>query len=206
MKMKTELKRQAILDVAAQTFRELGFAQTSTALICNRLSCSKATLYRYFASKEELFFEIMYQSTEAEFEAVHRAIGPSTGDIAESLQSFGERLLAFLYSPEIQAQRRLAVSESGRTELGRLVYERAVLRSQNLISEFLQAGMAHGKLRQADPVVMTRHLYGLLESELIERFLCNVLCEFGIEEIRAVTARAVAVFMAAYGPDKTGTG
>lgn len=199
MAMKTEAKRQAILNVAAQTFQELGFKRTSMSEICTRVGGSKATLYNYFPSKEELFFEVITLSSEAELEAVHRAIDQSTEDIAESLRNFGESLLTFLYSPHIQLMRHLAISESSNTELGRLVYERGVLRSQNLVSDFLRAAMSLGKLRQADPVVATRHLHSLLESELLDRFLFQFASEVSTEEIKAVTARAINVFMAAYG-------
>lgn len=200
MKKKTEAKRQAILEVAAKVFLELGFERTSMSEICARVGGSKATIYNYFSSKDVLFFEVMSLSTEAEFEAVHQNFHPTTEDIAESLRQFGQRFLSFLYSPALQAQRRLAIAESGRTELGRLVYERGVMRSQRVIEEFLKAGMRLGKLREADPAIAARHLYGLLESELLERFLCQLLGEVSAEEIKQVTARAIDVFMAAYGP------
>ena len=200
MAKKSDVKRQHILTVATQVFQELGFERTSMSEICARVGGSKATLYNYFPSKEELFVEIMFLSNEAEFEAVYHSIDPSTEDIAESLRNFGESLLTFLYSPQVQSQRHLAISESGRSERSRLVYERGVLRSQNLVAEFLQAAMKLGKLQQADPIVATRHLHSLLESELLERFLFQLLDEVSIEEIKAVTARAIDVFMAAYGP------
>lgn len=199
MKKKTEAKRQTILDVAAQAFQELGFERASMSEICARVGGSKATLYNYFPSKEELFFEVIFLSTEAEFEAVHNAIDATRDNIADSLRHFGETLLTFIYSPKIRAHRHLAISESGRTHLGRLVYERNVLRSQNLMTEFLQQAMNLGKLRQADPRVATRHLYSLLESELLERFLFQLLGEVSTDEIKAVTARAIDVFIAAYG-------
>ncbi len=199
MRVKTEAKRQAILDEAAKAFQELGFERTSMSEICARVGGSKATLYNYFASKEELFSEVMFLSTEAEFAAVHNALEQSTEDIAQSLRQFGERLLTFLYSPHIQAQRHLAISESGRTELGRLVYERGVLRSQKLISRFLEAAMSHGKLRQSNATVATQHLHSLLESELLEPFLHQQLGEVTAKKIREVTARAIDVFMAGYG-------
>ncbi len=202
MKTKADAKRQAILDVAAKAFLELGFERTTMSEICARVGGSKATLYNYFSSKEELFFEFMSASTEAEFAAVHHPIDPSKEDIADALRHFGERFLSFLYSPQIQAMRRLAVSESGRTELGRIIYERGVLRSENLISDFLQAAMSLGKLRQADPLVATRHLNSLLESELLARFLFQLPGEIRPEEIKAVTARAIDVFMTAYGPPR----
>ncbi len=200
MKKKTEAKRQAILDVATLAFQELGFERTSMSEICARVGGSKATLYNYFPSKEELFFEVVFLSSEAEFQAVHAAIDASKDDIADALRHFGETFLGFLYSPHIRAQRHLAVSESGRTNLGRLVYERGVLRSQKLMVDFLQQAMTRGQLRQADPQIASRHLYSLLESELLDRFLFQLLGEVSPEEIRAVTGRAVAVFIAAYGP------
>lgn len=73
------------------------------------------------------------------------------------------------------------------------------------MADFLLAAMHQGKLRQADPHVAARHLHSLLESELLERFVFQLLGEVTAEEISAVTARAVAVFMAAYGPQATAT-
>ena len=200
MRVKTEAKRQAILEVAAQAFQELGFERTSMSEICARVGGSKATIYNYFASKEELFSEVMFLSTEAEIMVVHQALEASTDDVAESLQRFGERLLTFLYSPRIRAERHLAISESRRSELGRLVYERGVQRSQNLIAAFMARAMAQGQLRETDARVVAQHFFGLLEAELLEPFLHQQLGEVGAEQIRAVTARAVAVFMAGYGP------
>lgn len=200
MAKKSDAKRQHILTVATQAFQELGFERTTMSEICARVGGSKATLYNYFPSKEDLFAEIMFLSNEAEFEAVYHSIDPATENIVESLRNFGESLLTFLYSPQVQSQRHLAISESGRSEQSRLVYERGVLRSQNLVAEFLQAAMKRGQLRQADPIVATRHLHSLLEAELLERFLFQLLGEVNSEEIKAVTARAIDVFMAAYGP------
>lgn len=200
MRVKTESKRQHIVEVAAQTFRELGFEGASMAEICARVGGSKATLYNYFASKEELLFEVMTQSREAEFEAAHRAIDVVTDDIGEALQQFGERFLGALYSPEMQANRHLAIASSGKTELGRLMYERGVRQSQTLVAEVLSVAMQQGKLRPADPEVAAKQLYALLEAELIDRFLFQLLGKVAPKEIRAVTARAVAVFMAAYRP------
>lgn len=200
MAIKTEEKRQAIIKAATEAFQELGFERTSMSEICARVGGSKATLYNYFPSKEDLFAEIMFLSNEAEFEAIYHSIDPLTEDIAEALRHFGESLLSFLYSPQVQSSRHLAIAESGRSEQSRLVYERGVLRSENLVAEFLLTAMQLGKLKSADPLVATRHLQSLLESELLERFLFQLLGDVTSQEIKAVTARAVDVFMAAYGP------
>jgi AcrR family transcriptional regulator len=199
MRTKSDAKRQAILDVATQVFREMGFERASMSEISERVGGSKATLYNYFSSKEELFFEVMFLYMEAEFEANHRALDPAMEDVAEALRRFGEGMLTVLYSPPVLAARRLMVAESRRSELGRLCYARGPQRGEVLISEFLQAAMRAGKLRQADPIVVARHLRGLLESELLDYFLFNLVDTVSQAEIKAVVDRAIAVFMAAYG-------
>lgn len=79
------------------------------------------------------------------------------------------------------------------------MFERGVLRGQDLVSDLLRTAMGLGRLRQTDPVVASRHLLSLQESELIERFLFQLLGEVSNAEIEQVTDRAINVFMAAYG-------
>ena len=201
MSKKTEAKQQAILEMATEVFREFGFERASIAEICARLGSSKRTIYNYFASKEELFFAVITRSAAHEFKDIHDFIDPSKADMTESLQHFGEKLLAFLYSPQMIEQRHLSISASKRTELGRLAYEEGVLRSLRLTAESLQAAMDAGKLRQADAFVATQQLFALLEAELLKASLLQQLGEVSPARIRELTARAVAVFMAAYGPE-----
>lgn len=200
MRTKSEEKRQAILEIAAAVFRESGFERASMSEICARVGGSKATLYSYFPSKEELFFEAMHRSTEVEFEATHKALDVSAEDVAGSLRLFGERFLALLYSAKLLAVRRLIISESERSQLGRICYVRGPQRSQALVSQFLASAMQQGKLRHADPMVATLHLRGLLEAELLDRFLFQIEIITTAEEIKEIVARAIEAFMAAYGP------
>jgi AcrR family transcriptional regulator len=199
MAVKTEAKRQAILKVAEKAFQELGFERTSMSEICSRVGGSKATIYNYFASKEELFFEIIHHSIQAEFDAAYAAIDPSADDIAQSLRNYGENFLSILYTPQVRANRHLAISESGRTALGRIVYERGVLDNQRLVSDVLRTAMSLGKLRPADPALAAKHLISLLETELLDRFLFQVLGEVSSEEIREIAARGIDAFMSIYG-------
>ena len=200
MKKKTEARRQTIVDVAAEVFRESGFERASMAEICRRVGFSSATLYNYFASKEVLFYEVMYQANEAEFRTVHELLNHTKEDMADALRHFGERLLTLIYSPDIMAVRRLVTSSFGHGEFSRNCFEQGPKRSTNELSMFLLEAMNKGKLRQSDPVVATLHLRGLLESELLDTFIFQIEGDMGPERIKAVVGRAIAVFMAAYGP------
>lgn len=53
-----EARRKAqILDVAAREFARYGFANTQVQTIANRLGVGNGTVFRYFPTKEKLFFE-----------------------------------------------------------------------------------------------------------------------------------------------------
>lgn len=201
MRTKTEAKRQAILQAAAEVFRETGFDRSSMSDIRERAGCSKPTLYSYFASKEELFSAVVFEATEQEFQATLQALDSTQKDIAQALMSFGQRFLSLLYSPHVQAVRRLAVAHASATELGRKCYELGPVRSEAAVAAFLQEAMDQGKLRQANPRVAAQQLKGLLEAEWIEPFLFQAMLASPTEEETHITVkRAVGVFMAAYGP------
>lgn len=200
MRQKTEARRQAILTAAAQVFQETGFERASMSEICLRVGGSKATLYSYFASKEELFYEVMTLATEAEFQATHQALDPAIEDIAQALEGFGRRLLTFLSSPQVLAVRRLVVAEAGRSDLGRKCYALGPQRSEAEAAEFLRHAMDKGKLRQADPRLAALHLKGLIEAQWLDRFLFQIEDRADPQEIAETVRQAVRVFMAAYGP------
>jgi len=199
VKTKTEAKRQAILEEAGRAFRELGFERTSMTEISARLGGSKATIYNYFASKEELFFEVMSLCTEDEFGAVHEALDHDADHVEEALYRFGVKLLCFLYSAPLQAQRRLNITEVGRSPaLGRLIYERGVLRSQSLVEAFMARAIERGVLKDAPTWVMARHLCSLLEAEFQVKFLFLQLGELSVHDIEPAARRAVDVFLGGY--------
>lgn len=200
MRTKSEARRQAILNAAAEVFQETGFERTSMADICRHVGYSKATLYSYFTSKEELFLEVVLEATEVEFQATHEALDPTMQDFNQALISFGTRLLTLLYSPQVQAVRRLVVSEAGRSDLGKKCYELGPVRSQAVVAEFLRQAMDKGQLRQANPHVASLHLRGLLEAEWLDRFMFQALDTPSTMEITETAERAISVFMAAYGP------
>ena len=164
MRTKTEEKRQAIIDVAAATFGELGFERTSMSEICTRLGGSKATLYNYFASKEALFLEVMFQASEADFQNTMLALQASNDDAAQTLRNFGQRFLGLLYSPEVMAVRRLLVCEGGRANIGQRCWDMGPARGNAAINAFLQQGIERRLLRNADTEVMRHHLLALLEA------------------------------------------
>jgi AcrR family transcriptional regulator len=198
MKTKTEAKRQAILQAAAEVFREVGFERASMSEIRSRIGGSKATLYNYFPSKEKLFFEVMYQAKELELGAIAATLDPEAADVKQELLHFGQKLLPVLYSPEAIAIRRLAIAESGHSDIGKVVFEGSTLPMEKQVAEFLRRAMKRGSLRSADAKIAAMQLLSLLESELLQRALLGVEGSVKPEGFKASVRRAVEVFLSGY--------
>ena len=198
MKTKTEAKRRAILQAAAEVFGEVGFERASMSEIRARVGGSKASLYNYFPSKEKLFFEVMYQATESELVKITASLDSEAEDVRQELLRFGQKLLTALYSPEAIALRRVAIAESGQSDIGKVVFEGATLPMEKHVTEFLRRAMKRGGLRSADAKVAAMHLLSLLESELLQRVLLGVEVSLKPDNLKASVRRAVEVFLSGY--------
>ncbi len=201
MRIRTESKREEILTTAARAFLELGFERTSMSDIAARLGGSKATLYGYFASKEDLFLAVAVAAGQRQALPALEDLKESLDDLRIALQRFGEVLLRFLLERETLAARRMVLAESQRSDIGQRFYLSGRQKGLELLAQVLEQAMDAERLRRCDPFVAATHLLGLIECELLPRYL------FGVEKasptaarIADVTRRAIAVFLAAYGP------
>ncbi|WP_426398760.1 TetR/AcrR family transcriptional regulator [Ralstonia sp. R-29] len=202
MRKKTEEKRQAIIDAAFRVFVEVGFDQASMSDIAARSGASKATLYNYFSSKEEMFAEIMSGTAANEIRDAFAQLKLSA-PMVETLTAFGEHYLNAILRPSVLAIRRLAIGEGERSDLGRTFYERGPKIGWGMLTEFLGIAMEAGKLKRGNPEIAAAHLHALYEAECVELCLFGVPVEISPARISEIIERAVAVFMAAYGVPQT---
>jgi AcrR family transcriptional regulator len=200
MRVRTDAKRSDIVDSAASVFLEQGFARASMSEIAARVGGSKTTLYGYFRSKEELFVEVAVAQALKELLPAFEELDEHKPDLREVLVPVGEKLVAFLLSPDAIAAYRMVMSEAGRSDIGQHYYSTGRGRGLSQVAAFLERASKIGKIRPCDFMVAATHLLALIESELLPPF------HFGLArpaptrlEIRQSTARAVDVFLAAYG-------
>ncbi len=76
-------KRQAILDQAIRTFSELGFRGTDVQAIADRAGVGKGTVYRYFHSKEDLFWATTFEVLLRLEQLLDEAVGGVEGAMAK---------------------------------------------------------------------------------------------------------------------------
>jgi len=207
MRVKTEAKREAIVQVASEVFRELGFEGASMVEIAARVGGSRATLYGYFASKEELFVAAIHGSAKRHFDPIFTALAEEgEEDIERVLQRFGEKILAVVCSQEIIQAHRAVIAESGRSDIGRLFYEGGPKKGVAALADFLEQQMRKGRLRVADPGVAAQHLLSLLDSETVRPYLLGIRGPLTRKELRETTQRALQVFLGGYAAGRKAAG
>lgn len=192
MQTTTGKRRQAILDVAAGMFAEQGYERVSVAAIAAKTGRSKATLYKYFKSKEELFTAVMVEAMEERGMPMLGMLDSSNEDVRAVLERFGEAYLALLLSPEGLGATRTVIAETGRSELGTQLYALGPKRFWDEAAIYIEIQMARGTLVADSARLATLHLQGLLEAGVVEPALFGA--EPVIERIKGVKA-AIDLFL-----------
>jgi AcrR family transcriptional regulator len=151
--------RERLLAAAQELIEEGGYAAASVVAIADRAGVAAGTLYRHFASKEELFVEV-FRSVCSREERAMRAARIAGGDAAGA----GERLQIMLatFARRALSNPRLAwalIAEpvDPRVDSERLAYRE---RYAAVIAEALRAGVASGELPPQDLELTAAALVG----------------------------------------------
>lgn len=203
MRVKTDTKRRAILEAAAEVFRERGFADATMAAVSARVGASKATVYRYFDSKEDLFVTLMLEAVLEHANEVFDTLRPSD-DLRRTLERFGSSLLALSLSEESLSVRRNSIAEGSKSNLGQALFDHGAKVLWTRMADFLAAEMVAGRLRPEDPWLAAMHLRGMLEADLLNRALIGAKVDRRPALLKAHAAKAVDAWLRAYG--QTGKG
>lgn len=203
MKVRTEARRNVILEAAVALFKELGYERSSMNELAKRLGGSKATLYGYFASKEELFRAVVQTvavSHLAEAAAELQEVS-ETATLEAQLMRFGERMLFVLTNDaDALAVYRMVLAEAGRSDVGQQFQESGPTEYIRTLAGFMEAAMARGELRRMDPHVTALQFTALVTAETQRRLFQANPEPVSVEEIRALVGRAVEMFLAGATP------
>jgi TetR/AcrR family transcriptional repressor of mexJK operon len=195
-------KRQAVLDAAATLFMAQGYGAVSMDAIAKEAGVSKATLYAYFMSKDQLFATIIQEACRTKIAAadvlVQAEIG-SAAEIAEALRGFGVRMVRFLLEPTTKAIYRVVVAECVRfPELGVAFYESGPAHFLAFFSGWLGEQMRAGRLRDADPAVAAEQFIALMRGDINMRASVGLPSQDDDAAIEAHVANVVDTFMRAF--------
>jgi AcrR family transcriptional regulator len=194
-------RRDAILRIAHDIFLKNGYAATSMSAIAALVGGSKATLYAYFPSKEELFAAVVGEKCEDMLNVIFES-EQDTGDFKSVLSHMAERITRLMLREDNIATYRLITAEAGRfPELGCAFYRSGPRKGREMMGGIFARAVEQGQLKAGDSVEMAQVFFDLCKGDLRDRKLWNVSDGPTDADIEASAARAVRVFLAAYSAD-----
>ncbi len=195
-------RRETILQIAHAAFLEDGYAATSMSSIAAKVGGSKATLYNYFSSKEELFSAVIAERCR-DFQEMLYDADLESQDFRKALTILGEQAVRWMLRDDSIATYRLITAESGRfPELGRAFYLAGPQKGKEMLAEFFGRAAERGDLKPGYMMATAIHFMALCKGELQHRKLWNI-DEPSDKDIETTVAIGVNVFLAAYGTEST---
>ena len=201
-------KRVQIQRAAVGPFLRDGYAGTGIDDIAAAARISKQTLYKHFASKEELFLSIIHDTVgEVLDELFHRidARLEGTANLEQELLALASRYIGLIMRPELLALRRLVIGEAGRfPQIGDVWWREGPARFTGELAPQLKRLADEGQLTLDDPVLAAAHFNWLVLSIPLNAAMFCPSREFTQEELQHYAAAGVRAFIAAYGPSTRG--
>lgn len=198
MRVRTEEKRREIVAAAAELFEELGYDRASMSLISQRVGGSKATLYGYFHSKEELLEAVLvYDVTEQADKLMNEFLAGK--NLRQGLISLGIAYMTRRLSSTPIANVRMVATQPDGSTVGKRFYEGVLRPAWKRLATRFEMMMDEGVLKRADPWVAAMHWKGLCEWDMFEKRLLGAIPAGDPKEIKTAATYAADAFLKLYG-------
>lgn len=169
-------RREVILAAASELFAQRSFTEVQVDEVARRAGVGKATLYRYFPSKEGLYLETL-----------ERALDDLDGRLADHAPRDGgpdddgpgddgparDRLIAMIRSlidvlgEQLPTLKLLGADQSGLAEQGRQVLRRRLARIAAALRTVLEEGVASGDFRPMDSEITPILIIGIVRGGIM---------------------------------------
>jgi TetR/AcrR family transcriptional regulator, mexJK operon transcriptional repressor len=166
-------KRAEIMAAAKEVFFAEGYSGASMDEIAARSGASKATLYAYFRSKDELVLAML--------ETIIEPLGTALAEVASAvdlrgwLGGMGCIFCRQATSPDIIGIQRLAIAEARRfPEIGRTVGKIGYAATLDAMRPGLEAAIARGELRPCDVTIAASQFFEMCAGKMMRDVLMGL--------------------------------
>lgn len=187
-RVKTQTKKQAILDAAARDFAQREFHEVLIEDIASSARIGKGTIYRYFETKEDLYFATILEG----FDELNRALAsalPREASPTRQLERIAREILHFFWRRRhfmtlLQSDERRLPAREGEVQKRR---ERVM----TLVQRAIVDGIERREFRGVNPRVAAELFRGMIRAANCFRREEDTLDEL-VAEIVGVFTRGVA--------------
>jgi AcrR family transcriptional regulator len=169
---KPQARPDEVLNAALKQFSRHGFAATRMDDIAKAAGLSKAAIYLYFPSKEDVFKALIEARVVVLGDAIAAAITAHglKGDPIEGLRTIIRMWSASSSDSHMAAIPRIVLAESARfPKLADYYHDVVITRIQKILVELIEGGIEKGSFRAINPIVAARALVAPLIFEVLRR-------------------------------------
>jgi TetR/AcrR family transcriptional regulator len=164
-RLKAAARRQQIVQAAVEFFSRRGFRGTTTREIAEAVGISEAALFKYFATKEDLYSAIIETKCQTDEVMARAAVPAACHDDAGVFRAIGLHFLQELQR-DPSLMRLLLFSALEGHELSEIFFRSRVRRLHEFLGDYIRAGVAAGRFRPLDPVLAARAFLGMVFHNL----------------------------------------
>lgn len=161
-----EERRRLIIESAAKLFSRHGFRGTTTREIARAVGVSEATVFKHFATKEDLYSAIIEAKAQTH-EILETVSTVAAGrDDAAFLRSLAHELIART-TKDSTLMRLLFFSALEGHSLADLFFRRRVQALDDYLARYIAERVAAGAFRAVDPVMAAWNFIGMIVQYLL---------------------------------------
>ncbi len=188
-------KRDSIIESALSAFLEFGYGGTTIDEIVKRAGGSKASIYKHFKNKEELFATVVDELVRVRLTDELNPDDPPE----KALLEYAESRLKIVFTKKHIALRRLVIGEASRfPEIARMYYEHGPALSIKQLEQYLNTENSRGSLKIDDAHDAATMFTGMLIHFIYLRTLFTVSMAPSSHQLKEHARKAVDTFLAAY--------
>jgi AcrR family transcriptional regulator len=163
-----EERRRLIIDAATELFSKHGLKGTTTREVAKAVGISEATIFKHFATKEELYTAIIEGKAHAQREHVMGVVGPlaEARDDAAFLRTLATELIARAHA-DPTFMRLLFFSALEGHALADLFFRQRVLTIDVFLGRYIADRIATGAFRPADPLQTAWNFIGMVTFHVL---------------------------------------
>jgi len=162
--------REEILSAAEKVFAAKGFFPTTMSDIAREAEFGTGTLYKYFKSKEDLYFTLIDEKVEEINHLVKAELSQKTLAVERIKKVLG---LQFEFFEQNRDFLRIYISERNRFEwtvkddLGKGIHEKMVTYI-DILAGVMRQGVKEGEFKSMNPLDLAHALVGIANSFIFE--------------------------------------
>lgn len=192
-------KRRDIIDGARRVFFDKGFDGASMDEVAKAAGVSKATIYVYFSSKEELFEALVLNDRARSAEHLF-VVDPTVGDVASVLRRIGISFMTMMVQPDHIRLVRMVIGVAEKfPRVGRSFFDAGPCHGGQRLAGLLRQQADLGRLVLDDDLAAAHLFLNMCQGMLAKGLLFGNPSPPTPAQIEETVDRAVRVFLAAYG-------